>query len=167
MGKSASKLKYEQLKQTCDCVFTRLSYFIDEPNTSTKQQFVQSIQDARENITLFLEMNYQSKKLNPNLKPTLRIVASVFSKDLESMRKFAGHYDDDFFDKAHQALQALSDLNAFLSNDNLQQINSFREKFTRAFVNLFLWFSAAELRVEGPQEVKIKQVLKNLSVKSN
>jgi hypothetical protein len=44
----------------------------------------------------------------------------------------------------------------------LLNIDSFKDKFRRAFINFFLWFTASSLRVDDLPETKINNVLAHL-----
>ena len=167
MGKSQSKLQHKKVKHACTQLFENLQLYFNDPNNFTKIMFIASLQLTKKEIDTFIELNENSKKLSDGIRTALKFVSKVFDKDFEILRKFNGHYDNDFYAKAHAALDSMKDLNLLLINHNLQNINLFKDKFRRSFLNLFLWFTAASLRVDTLHETKINTVLTHLATFQN
>lgn len=168
MGKSQSKIEFKRLKHSCDQLFQNTRNFLHDPNDFTKRFFLASIKIAKTEIDIFVQANENSNKVNNEIKLALKFVSTVFDKDFSAIRNFNGHYDDDFFQKCFNTLSSLNDLNLLImSRLNMQNIDVFKDNFRRAFLNLFLWFTASSLRVDDLPEAKINNVLAHLNIFQN
>ncbi len=167
MGKSHSKLELKRCLRpclhACDQLYKNTRNFLDDPNNFTKTMFLASIKIAKTEIDKFVQAYENSTNVNKDVIAAMKFVSTIFDKDFGMIRKFCGHYDNDFFEKAFEALDALNDLNLLLTNHrSLLNIDSFKDKFRRAFINFFLWFTASSLRVDDMPETKINNVLVHL-----